>query len=443
MTCAVVPPGLAGSAPAASWDGTKLYFIGGVKHGYLAASGSGSSDVYIFDMVRNTWAKPQVAVVPGECLYGCTATPYASSEGNLLIIVGGSSDPALFLRTLHLPEDQTISWRVKELSTENSLTQLPPSRFHSATLIGNDIFVFGGLCAGHVHNKLLKFSIGTKVTCTLIEAENAPPARSHHTATAVGTSLFIFGGCSDTDVLTDTWTFDTVSRHWSCLDPSPPVCIPPTPLMPGWCPREEIKPSSYSCYLHSSNSIFTLQPLPVNDSLRFTSRLYNLTNYAWQSVTWQTDPPLGFGTSDFRLMASACNTSPTLLRLVVFGGVLTVKHSAPVLLNDLWIIGDSRESRATPPPSQPFSTKLLTPAPPAKPAKPTTTPTTSHTISTTRSITVSTDSTDLCKICYEKKIDTVVLECGHSFACMQCASSLRVCSVCRKDIVRVIKLYKM
>ena len=45
----------------------------------------------------------------------------------------------------------------------------------------------------------------------------------------------------------------------------------------------------------------------------------------------------------------------------------------------------------------------------------------------------------LCKICYERDIDTVLLDCAHRLTCSKCAHNLKQCPVDRKPITRVIK----
>jgi len=52
------------------------------------------------------------------------------------------------------------------------------------------------------------------------------------------------------------------------------------------------------------------------------------------------------------------------------------------------------------------------------------------------------DDEDLCKICYENKIECVILECGHRILCGKCARlPLKECPICRKKIVRIVKTF--
>jgi E3 ubiquitin-protein ligase XIAP/baculoviral IAP repeat-containing protein 2/3 len=49
----------------------------------------------------------------------------------------------------------------------------------------------------------------------------------------------------------------------------------------------------------------------------------------------------------------------------------------------------------------------------------------------------------LCKICFELKIDSIILPCGHCCSCMECCQALDICPICRTPIDRVVKMYKV
>jgi hypothetical protein len=55
------------------------------------------------------------------------------------------------------------------------------------------------------------------------------------------------------------------------------------------------------------------------------------------------------------------------------------------------------------------------------------------------------DDKDLCKICLDAPIETVILDCGHSMLCVQCASkydSSLGCPICRAPIKEIKRLYR-
>lgn len=62
--------------------------------------------------------------------------------------------------------------------------------------------------------------------------------------------------------------------------------------------------------------------------------------------------------------------------------------------------------------------------------------------------TISIDSSDdidyvqLCKICMEREIDCVLLECGHYLTCVTCGRKLAECPICRQNITRCVRTFK-
>ena len=49
---------------------------------------------------------------------------------------------------------------------------------------------------------------------------------------------------------------------------------------------------------------------------------------------------------------------------------------------------------------------------------------------------------DLCKICMDKPVDCVMLECGHMCTCVGCGKPMSECPICRRAVVRVVKTFK-
>ncbi len=52
------------------------------------------------------------------------------------------------------------------------------------------------------------------------------------------------------------------------------------------------------------------------------------------------------------------------------------------------------------------------------------------------------DSDNNCKICFELRIDVVLIPCGHVVVCESCSKSLDKCPVCRKGVNGVVKMFK-
>ncbi|KAG5900547.1 hypothetical protein JTB14_022854 [Gonioctena quinquepunctata] len=47
----------------------------------------------------------------------------------------------------------------------------------------------------------------------------------------------------------------------------------------------------------------------------------------------------------------------------------------------------------------------------------------------------------LCKICFKNELGVVFLPCGHVVACVDCASALKTCAVCRKPLEATVRAF--
>lgn len=52
------------------------------------------------------------------------------------------------------------------------------------------------------------------------------------------------------------------------------------------------------------------------------------------------------------------------------------------------------------------------------------------------------DLENVCKICLEKPLDCVLLNCNHFCCCTSCASKLKSCPICRKKIDKILRVFK-
>ena len=49
---------------------------------------------------------------------------------------------------------------------------------------------------------------------------------------------------------------------------------------------------------------------------------------------------------------------------------------------------------------------------------------------------------NICIICMSNDIEGAFDECGHMICCMSCSQNLKICPICRKNIIKTIKIYK-
>lgn len=48
----------------------------------------------------------------------------------------------------------------------------------------------------------------------------------------------------------------------------------------------------------------------------------------------------------------------------------------------------------------------------------------------------------MCKICWEREVNSVLLDCGHLVACVTCGRKLADCPICRQNVVRCVRTFK-
>ena len=49
---------------------------------------------------------------------------------------------------------------------------------------------------------------------------------------------------------------------------------------------------------------------------------------------------------------------------------------------------------------------------------------------------------NMCKVCMDAVIDCLLLDCGHMVTCTSCGKRLAECPICRRYIVRVVRVFR-
>ena len=55
---------------------------------------------------------------------------------------------------------------------------------------------------------------------------------------------------------------------------------------------------------------------------------------------------------------------------------------------------------------------------------------------------VADEEREMCQICYAREIDALFYDCGHVVACMECAGLCEDCPICRKSVVRAVRMFR-
>ncbi|KAG7199947.1 hypothetical protein KM043_014381 [Ampulex compressa] len=195
-------------------------------------------ELHVYNTAINQWFVP---VTKGDIPPGCAAYGFVV-DGTRILVFGGMVEYGKYSNELY--ELQASRWEWKRLRPRPPRNDPPPCPRlgHSFTLIGNRVFLFGGLANDSDDPKnniprylndlytLELFPNGTSVWDVPQTHGHAPPPRESHTGVAytdrtTGKScLVIYGGMSGCR-LGDLWFLDVDSMTWN-----KPVVHGPTPL---------------------------------------------------------------------------------------------------------------------------------------------------------------------------------------------------------------------
>lgn len=152
-----------------------------------------------------------------------------------LVLFGGKSGvtklPLKDLWTLDLTDWSWVDKTNIEFPSE-------PVKGHSAVVLGNEMFVFGGRSSNtQYYDELMALTFdkdGEPVSwrqVKLASGSKRPSNRNHHVAAALDdTRMLVYGGRSGHDpsfpLLTDTWIFDKATTEWKEIKPTPDARFP-------------------------------------------------------------------------------------------------------------------------------------------------------------------------------------------------------------------------
>jgi len=150
------------------------------------------NDIHVLDTDSNTWSKVEVsgtipsprAAFGGLCVFG-----------NSFYIFGGR-DSSQRTNDLYAFDTTTNTW-----SQPISSGTRPAARsFHSATVVGNYMVIFGGLARDNKHfNDIHLFDTTKSMWLQPKEVKGSVRERGFHSATLINDKLYIFGGSVDFD----------------------------------------------------------------------------------------------------------------------------------------------------------------------------------------------------------------------------------------------------
>ncbi|CAD7937823.1 unnamed protein product [Amoebophrya sp. A25] len=375
-----------------------LYLMGGTDES------ARQNDIYQFNVETHMWSMlDNVRGTPPCARSGSKAIVYSDT----IFFFGGytKKDGEYFcdLYQFHIP---TAQWRTIDPSGV-----VPPARTdHSCCNFGPSLYIFGGFDGKSRFDDLQKFSIDLN-RWERIKGDNQPMGRFGHSACMYGSSMFVFGGWNGHDTLDDLTEFSTTTQQWF-----------PVPGR-GEVPTSRYRHSAivYGCCMFIFGGVDKRQA-------RFSDLLeFNFDTRTWSRLETMGDPP----------------SARTFHKAVIYGGRMyivggfdgqrrndmyrialieerTRAEKVELRKQKLGVHSDSAGSALAAPGDEElenvdgnFGNESLDEVSMLK----------AQVLEYQKRLERE-EERHTCKICYEREINTVILDCAHLCACVRCVRHL-------------------
>jgi len=167
------------------------------------------SDLLVFDTAVQSWYKP---LIPEGSPPGPHRAHTATLVGNRIFVFGGGDGPNYF-KDLYILDTKTFVW------TKAMVSGQPPGprRAHTAELIGNKLFIFGGGDGKQALNETFFLDTDQLVWTQAKGRGVIPSRRGYHRSVLIGSNIYVLGGSDGQECFNDVQMLDTNTFIWSKL----------------------------------------------------------------------------------------------------------------------------------------------------------------------------------------------------------------------------------
>jgi N-acetylneuraminic acid mutarotase len=379
----------------------KIYVFGGTDET------TRRNDLHEFDTISHVWKLVDCAGEVPTTRSGAKCVEY---EDFIYIFGGYTRKDGIYYDDVHRLNVSLATWQ--KLLTRGEIPN--PRTDHTAVIYTSSMYIFAGYDGKSRFNDLKALDLESKDWSNIVSSGSPPMARFGHTAVVYNHCMYIFGGWDGHDTLDDLYQFSFGPKIWYELRRS--QGIRPNPRY------------RHSCVVFES-SLFVFGGVDKSPT-RFSDLLeYNIEKRVWvkKEVTGKIPSSRTFHTA---VMQGE--------NMYILGGFDGKRR------NDLHVIklSSDRDEISTRPGSA-FSRIMdveeeITERKTLKDLQ----EENNYIRETIKELSRQLENEEekgLCKICFEKDIDTVFLECAHRLTCSKCATNLKSCPVDRKPITKVIK----
>ncbi|CAE7772860.1 Afg1l [Symbiodinium sp. CCMP2592] len=372
------------------------------------------NDIYRYDVRHKTWA----------CIDPVTGSPPSARSGSKAVVCRDS----IFFFGGYTKKDGDYFNDLFEFNipkahwTRLDAAQKPSVRTdHSCVVFEASLYIFGGFDGRTRFQDLHLFNTEEREWMQVTDTDNVPVGRFGHSAVVYQSGMFVFGGWDGHDTLDDLYEFSITTNQWYAV--------------PG---RGDVPPSRYrhSAVVHGC-CMFVFGGVDKRQA-RFADLCeFSFDTRSWSRVKTSGDPPSA------RTFHRACMYGGCMYILGGFDGTRRndmYKIALPEQLprdekrrRRLQGTGEGDAEAAAEPEigevegPQPENIKEVTRL--------------RLQVLELQKRLEAEQERHLCKICYEREINTVILDCQHRAVCSRCLDQVNSCPLCRASISSTVITY--
>jgi N-acetylneuraminic acid mutarotase len=293
---------------------------------------------------------------------------------------------------------------------------------HSCIAYEASLYIFGGFDGRSRFQDLYQYSIDDRTWTEISNSDNVPMGRFGHSAVVYRSGMFVFGGWNGHDTLDDLYEFSMTTNQWYSV--------------PG---RGDVPPSRYrhSAVCHGC-CMFVFGGVDKRQA-RFADLCeFSFDTRGWSRVKTSGDTP----------------SARTFHRAVMYGGCMYILGGFDgTRRNDMYKItlpeqlprgeekrkrlqktsGSGDDDEAEPDEGDFEGPDSAEPSSEAGRLR-------LQILELQRRLESELER-HLCKICYEREINTVIMECNHRCVCARCVEQVQSCPLCRAPITKLIQTF--
>ncbi|OMJ94181.1 hypothetical protein SteCoe_2663 [Stentor coeruleus] len=365
------------------------------------------NDLHSFDTNACIWKNIECQGDIPTARSGAKCVDY---EDSIYIFGGYTRKDGVYYEDVHRLQIGIFLWT--KLLTRGDIPK--PRTDHTAVIYGSQMMIFAGYDGKVRYNDLRALDLENKEWVCMPDQGNVPPPRFGHTSVVHMHNMYVFGGWDGHDTLDDLYQYSFSSKSW--IEVRLTTGIKPSPRY------------RHSCVVFE-DSIFIFGGVNKTQTRYNDLYEYNIIRREWFLIRITGKCP------STRTFHSAIMDNDIMYILGGFDGKRKNDLHCIKLVCDDNLSLVSRPGSAL---SRVYDVEDPVDNSSFKELQEQNIILKENIKELSRQLGAE-EEKDICKICYERDIDTVLLDCAHRLTCSKCAQSLKQCPVDRKIITRVIK----